>query len=76
MHFQTLGTYLTESCDHHLGTFMLHDLYNALAGQDYASIEKQVPGTNVQALASIPPPPPPPPSPSPVTYISVANKYT
>ena len=46
MHFQTLGTYLTESCDHHLGTFMLHDLYNALAGQDYASIEKQVPGTN------------------------------
>ena len=74
MHFQTLGTYLTESCDHHLGTFMLHDLYNALAGQDYASIEKQVPGTNVQNLASIPPPQPP--SPSPVTYISVANKYT
>ena len=46
MHYQTLGTYLTESCDHHLGTSMLHDLYNALAGQDYASIEKQVPGTN------------------------------
>ena len=60
MHFQTLGTYLTESCDHHLGTSMLHDLYNALAGQDYASIEKQVPGTNVQALASIPPPTPTP----------------
>ena len=60
MHFQTLGTYLTESCDHHLGTFMLHDLYNALAGQDYASIEKQVPGTNVQALASIPHPHPHP----------------
>ena len=74
MHFQTLGTYLTESCDHHLGTFMLHDLYKALARQDYASIEKQVPGTNVQALASIPPPPPP--SLSHVTYISVANKYT
>ena len=60
MHFQTLGTYLTESCDHHLGTFMLHDLYKALARQDYASIEEQVPGTNVQALASIPPPPPHP----------------
>ena len=74
MHFQTLGTYLTESCDHHLGTFMLHDLYKALARQDYASIEKQVPRTNVQALASIPPPPPP--SLSHVTYISVANKYT